>query len=140
MKPWFALILIASPAMAEMPDALELDPTQVAPATLACHFTTECYEAEPCQGTAYDAELQVIPQKSAFTPNTKLTSDAGSVWMSFYPQGSGSWLAEPARFLGFDASATHLITRGPDGAARYTVQMTEGPMVISYLGSCEEAK
>ena len=133
---WLVPILIASPALAGMPGAS--DPAQTAPATRAGHFTTECNEAGPCQETAFDAGLTVSPQGSAFAPNAQLASDAGTIGMALSMPGPAGWLARPARFPGGDPTATHLITRAPDGGARYTVHMTDGPILVSYLGTCEE--
>ncbi len=97
-----------------------------------CTFTTECFETEACTETEFTLNIE---SASEDTDNARITSDAETI--------SGT-IAMPAAdgilFQGSNAAGAHLLTAAPDGAARYSVQYFEGPMVITYHGTCEEAR
>lgn len=111
-----AFALIAAPLAAE---------------DFTCQFTTECYETEPCMESAFEAEVTAV--------------DEGFVFASLGLSGNMNRVAEGAETKAFfgviygdDAAiGTQLLTRAPDGVARYSVQYFEGPMTISYHGTCE---
>lgn len=96
-----------------------------AAAAIECSFTTECFEAEACAATQFDATLDQGAQTAQFvTPSeTILMSQGGSETVRVY--------------VGVTGSAFHILTRGANGIARYTTHIFEGPLAVSYLGECE---
>ncbi|WP_107844274.1 hypothetical protein [Litoreibacter ponti] len=91
-----------------------------------CTFTTECFESEACAETSYEIAIEQDGEA------TKLVSVAETI-----PVSRGG--SDSARvYVGVTDSAFHLLSRNADGNARYTTHMYQGPMVVSYLGTCEE--
>lgn len=100
---------------------------QAAPQTTDCRFTQECIEGEDCTETEYGVQIIADPAREnglvLRTPSEEL-------------QGTGIRKDGPGHVIFPGDTAMHLITSAPDGAARYTIHM-QGPMVISYQGTCE---
>ncbi|MEM1360164.1 MAG: hypothetical protein AAGF94_00405 [Pseudomonadota bacterium] len=99
--------------------------------TVACSFKTQCYEADACD----DAAL-LVKLSAGDTPGTvQMRSPEETVIGT--PGGSDTtsltWIAETE-------TAVHLMSWGADGSARYSLHLTLGPAVVSYLGSCEAEK
>lgn len=100
---------------------------------LVCVFETECFEAEGCSEGAFSARLN--GQAGGLTPEalavvSQFSSDAGDVELL------GTQAGPVLSLSGGGIAARHFLTVS-DGAARYTVHYSAGPMVISYLGRCE---
>lgn len=98
---------------------------------VACTFETQCYEAEACD----DAALRVKLSAGETPGSVQMRSPEETVIGT--PGGSDTtsltWIAETD-------TAIHLMSWGADGSARYTLHLTLGPAVVSYLGSCEAEK
>ena len=105
-------------------------------ATTICRFETECVEAEACAATDYAARI-VRPGERTSGAGT-FSDDAGTVVLTKLPgpdaathfsAGNGEGAYEGAFGMMF-------LTTGEDGTARLTVHFEEGPMAITYLGTC----
>jgi len=86
-----------------------------------CTFTTECFEGDGCYETAFEMTVengQIISDAETI-PVTSTVSDAAEV------------------FVGNSGSAIHVLTRGSDGAARYSTHIYDGMLMLNYLGTCE---
>ena len=94
----------------------------------ACHFTTECFESEPCTDTDFGF---VVNHDDAlgFVIQTDAENIDGLVFDNRFPD-------QTSTLIGATETAYHMLTIAPDGAARYSVQM-QGPVVVSYSGHCE---
>ncbi len=85
-----------------------------------CDFTQECFEAEACSETSFSMEID----------GDQLIMDAETIMVST----SGF---ETARIsVGSSSSAVHVLTRQTGGEARYSTHIFDGPLMVSYLGSC----
>ncbi|WP_143104110.1 hypothetical protein [Poseidonocella sedimentorum] len=94
----------------------------------SCRFETECFESEACAETSFELSL-----------STEITGDAELVTDAETVGGIASRAPETTLFFnGNNENGSHLLTIS-HGAARYSVQYYAGPMVITYLGACEEA-
>ncbi|MEO0390901.1 MAG: hypothetical protein AAF218_08160 [Pseudomonadota bacterium] len=99
-----------------------------------CNFVTECFEDEACTDVEYEPQL---------TGQTGGASDQDMVVEADFesPAGTekmlGVMLSGALSLSGGSFAARHLLTVNADGAARYSVHYADGPMVISYLGTCE---
>jgi hypothetical protein len=93
-----------------------------------CDFERECFEAEACTDSNFSASFITDVESG----HAQLVSDSQTI------EGDVS-LAESGAtyFFAPTASAIHLLTIGTDHTARYTVHMTKGPLVATYLGKCE---
>lgn len=93
---------------------------------IECNFKTECFEGEACIDTAYDISIEENDGATTLVTvaETIPVSLGGSDVMRVY--------------VGVTDSAFHLLSRAADGTARYTNHLFQGPMVVSYLGTCEE--
>ena len=101
---------------------------------LSCRFGIECLEAEGCVAGGLSATLDGRAggmDAQSMTVQAELAFEAGAVEM-LGVMDSGAMSLSGGPF-----EARHLLTRAPDGATRYTVHYTDGPMVVSYLGQCE---
>ncbi len=95
---------------------------------MECTFTTECFDGEACAET--DLEMTVahndhgLPTLETISETLHVTAIAGDgkTHSTLTATGEG---------------AIHMLTRSTGGDARYTVHLTEGPIVISYLGTCK---
>lgn len=86
-----------------------------------CTFTTECFEGDGCYETAFEMTVE----------NGQLISDAETIPVT-------STVSEAAEvFVGNSGSAVHVLTRGSDGAARYSTHIFDGMLMLNYLGTCE---
>lgn len=85
-----------------------------------CVFTSECFESEACSETEFSVVIE----------DGRLTTDAETI-----PVTSGG--SETVNvFVGYTASAFHVLTRETDGGARYSTHIFEGPLMVNYLGTC----
>lgn len=92
-------------------------------AAQTCAFTTECYEAEPCQDTSFAL--------SAALDEAKLITDFGDlVVVGVKSEGSLTTIFATGE------GAEYLLSRNAD-AARFTTHANEGPAAITYIGTCE---
>ncbi|MDQ2088598.1 hypothetical protein [Marimonas arenosa] len=96
------------------------------PATaFPCAFSTECYEADACTGTSFAIEVD-IDGKGISTDYGDLTvvavKETGRL-TTLFATGQG---------------AEYLLSLTPQ-AARFTTHSNEGPLAITYLGTCEGA-
>ncbi|MEM8979213.1 MAG: hypothetical protein AAGD04_07000 [Pseudomonadota bacterium] len=85
-----------------------------------CRFTTECFEGEACSETAFDMTIA----------GDKLITDAETI-----PVSTGGSATKNV-FVGYTASAFHVLTREKEGAARYSTHLFEGLMMVNYMGTC----
>ncbi|MEL6608985.1 MAG: hypothetical protein AAFO93_08745 [Pseudomonadota bacterium] len=92
-------------------------------ASETCTFTTECFESEACAETAFEMSIE----------GDTLITDAETI-----PVTSGG-SATKGVFVGYTASAFHVLTREIDGEARYSTHIFDGMMMVNYLGTCEGA-
>lgn len=95
-------------------------------AAIECNFTKECFEAEACTATLFDIEIDETEGAR------KIVTPAETVPVSL----GGSDLVRI--YVGVTNGAFHLLSRTADGAARYTNHLYQGPMVVSFLGTCKE--
>ncbi len=97
----------------------------------ACTFSVECFEAEACDETAL---------RLALTRNgTPDTVRIGSVAEHFTAQRSVTERgATVLQALG--PTSAQILSVGPDGTARYSLHLTDGPAALTYLGTCEASK
>ncbi|SIT14979.1 hypothetical protein SAMN05421759_12140 [Roseivivax lentus] len=95
-----------------------------------CRFTTECFEAEACAETEFTLDIEMA---EAATQIVQLVTDAETMTGEGQMLDQGGFL-----FQGGNANGAHLLTAAPDGAARYSVHYFEGPMIVTYHGTCEE--
>ena len=111
--------------------ALSLFPTAVLAGNL-CTFTTECFENEASQETAFTMEYRAgLGGANEF----ELVTDAETIAVSVGGSGDVAYLA------GMTESGFHVLTVTREtGAARYTNHVASGPFTVSYLGSCEVSK
>lgn len=110
-----ALMLLGTPAVAQ---------------EAVCSFSLECFESETCAETAFEITLNA---KQADADDFQITTDAETVTGKGRMTEAGGFL-----FQGGNANGAALLTVGAQGAARYSVQYFEGPMVITYHGQCGE--
>jgi len=93
-----------------------------------CAFTQECLEGEACADTTFEMSIEHADD-IPFVMRTMSENIGGYVFDNGAPDASSTLMAQTK-------TATHLLTIQTDSAARYTVHM-QGPMAITYLGSCE---
>lgn len=94
-----------------------------------CTFTTECFEQEACQDTQFQLEFRASSDGSS---ELELVTDAETVGVSVGGSGQVAYLA------GLTPSGFHVLTVTREtGAARYTNHIGDGPLVASYIGTCE---
>jgi len=117
------------PAAVILPLALLPGPAAATEALSLCRFGTECVEAEPCADTAYT--LRVVPGDGDMTATLEDQSGSVPASLGVTPDGATWALARGGGVL-------RLLSVAPDGAARYTLHFTAAPMVLSYLGRCED--
>jgi len=84
-----------------------------------CTFTTECFEGDGCYETDFSMEVT----------ESQFVTDAETIIAAPLPL--------PQTVMGLTPTSVHIVTRSEDGSARYTTHMIDGPMMISYLGTCE---
>lgn len=96
----------------------------------ACDFTFECFEAEACTETEYTPSLTGEIGTDGMLVEAEFESPSETVALLGVASDGALSL------VGGSFSARHLLTITADGAARYTVHYADGPMVISYLGTC----
>ena len=114
------LVLPAMVLLAAAP-ALALD--------TACRFTVECYEAEACD--AADFTLRLRPGDAPDTVRLGGPVDEFTGAVNEAESGARVVIAR-------SPSSVQLLTLGPDGTARYTLHLTDGPAIVSYHGTCED--
>ena len=143
-KIWIALFICAGVAAAGQnfssrgPGGLDgMSSLEEAPfrkdLAVSCRFETECFEAEGCAETAFEARLTGLA--GGLTPDalavvSKFSADAGEVELL------GTQAGDILSLSGGNIAARHFLTLSR-GEARYTVHFSEGPMVVSYLGQCQ---
>jgi hypothetical protein len=95
----------------------------------ACHLTTECFEDEPCDEA--DFVLRIRP--GAENMSVRLGSPADEVMGQLGVAQSGATI-----ILARGPSSLQILTIGPGDTARYTLHLTDGPAMVSYIGTCED--
>jgi len=101
---------------------------------IACRFTWECVENEPCTETEFTPDITGTAggaSADALTVQSQMVSDAETVDMT------GTKQVKALSLTGGGFDARHLLSIATDGASRYTVHYADGPIVISYLGTCK---
>ncbi|QGX98571.1 hypothetical protein EI983_09890 [Roseovarius faecimaris] len=90
-----------------------------------CLFDTECYEAEGCAASNFDIDVSTEDKtlSAAFGDLTILAIKRSESLVTLFATGGG---------------AEYMLSATPE-AARLSVQMNQGPLVLSYLGICEGA-
>ncbi|MCO4848533.1 MAG: hypothetical protein KC448_11240 [Yoonia sp.] len=133
------LVLLPMSAQAEM-------------TTVACSFTTECMDSEPCQATSYDLSFPRDNAPQLFALDAPLSaSNPQNVWDlapgQFYTEVtdiSGTFKAVPiwaTTYFGFNSfsdDATQRLLSVKDGLAYYSIHMLEEEISMSYRGVCTE--
>ncbi len=106
-------------------------PAPVLAAGLDCSFTTECFETEACSDTDYTFSLARTTDTDALwqmtTPSETLPA------MPYRPEGAGLVIV-----TGEGAGAAHITALSDDGKARYVTMLHDGPMLVTYHGTCVE--
>lgn len=123
--PLFASDDMAAPS-ANRPGILDLD--------LSCGFDFECLETEACADTTFTTQLKGQAEGilgGDMAVQGEMISDAGDTILLGARSGDAMSLA------GGTFEARHLLTIAANGAARYTLHYSDGPMVISYTGTCQ---
>ena len=123
--PWRAACIALGCATAAT--AATTATAQTAPQTTSCRFTLECIEGEPCAETDYAVQILADPARE----NGLILSTSSEEL-----NGTGIRKNGPGHVIFPGDTAMHLITSAANGDARYTIHM-QGPMVISYQGTCE---
>ena len=106
--------------------------------SIECLFVTECFETENCAETAYSARVSYripIGVVDGIDSRAKWNDDASEHRMSFFqgPDFSrGSWSDVEGKEWG-------RLLLNAQGDARYVYMSGNGPMVITYHGTCEAA-
>ncbi|MGS4945646.1 hypothetical protein ACVDG3_09215 [Meridianimarinicoccus sp. RP-17] len=95
----------------------------------ACHFTTECFENEPCDEADFVLRIRPGPEEMS----VRLGGPADEVTGELGVAQSGATLV-----LARGPSSVQILTIGPDESARYTLHLTDGPAMVSYIGTCED--
>ena len=100
-------------------------PTPLLAEGFDCSFNTECFEAEACAEANFTASVDVESEK--------ITTEFGDLTIVAVKQETRTMT-----LFATGAGAEYLLSVTPQ-AARLTTHANEGPMVISYLGTCEGA-
>lgn len=97
-----------------------------------CNYTIECFEAEGCQETAYEITLDVADDYATAT----LSSVSGDLETTAYNAQGLSYYAGYANY------AMHMVSVFQGGESRYSFQTAASGtlMVVTYLGTCEQAQ
>ena len=88
-----------------------------------CTFTTECFEAEPCQDTNFSLSAQL--------GEAKLVTDFGDLTVVGVKSE-----APLTTVFATGEGAEYLLSRTAN-AARFTAHSNDGPTSITYIGTCE---
>ncbi len=91
---------------------------------MTCDFTTECYETDGCSETSFTMDVDI--------PLQTVTTDFGDLDVVAVKSSAGTFV-----MFATGDGAEYMLTTNDDGA-RFTTHLTDGPAVISYLGSCED--
>lgn len=95
----------------------------------ACHFTVECFEDEPCDEADF-----ILRIRSGLEPmSVRLGGPVDDITGELSVAQSGATL-----ILARSPSSLQILTIGPDDTARYTLHLTDGPAMVSYIGTCED--
>ena len=100
---------------------------------LQCAFVTECFEGDGCSDTAFDAQLTGKSgglAADAMVALVKMSSVSGDVELL------GTASNDRISLTGGPLEARHMVTLSGQNA-RYTVHYVDGPMAITYLGTCQ---
>lgn len=92
-----------------------------------CRFVNECFEGEACDATDFELSVTSDPENPQ---GLLVITDSETL------KGSGLRTGQTARVVFFGDSGMHVISVQSDAQARYTVHL-EGPLVITYQGTCE---
>jgi len=100
---------------------------------LACRFTIECFDTEGCSDTQFDTSL--TGHAGGKTPENMIAiaefvTDAETLPMVGARDNGALQLAHRTE------AAHHMITVATTGDTRYSVHLSDGPMMISYAGIC----
>ena len=100
-----------------------------AQAASLCSFTTECYENEACQPSAFELTFRA----GTGGPNEmELVTDAETIGVAV----GGN--AQFAHLAGMTKTGFYVLTlASADGTARFTTHLSDGPQSITSLGTCE---
>lgn len=115
--------------------ALTAFASPIAAFPLSCIFVSECMLGEACEETSFSASVSADGDAGG-----KLFLTTGAETL----KGSNIQNEGPAHLFFVGKTAVHLITvdlaeDGQNDAAHYTVHM-QGPMTISYSGTCQGDK
>jgi hypothetical protein len=96
--------------------------------SIACHFATECIEAEPCAATDYAFDIETEGMRATLlTPSGDIEARLGLT-----PEGA-------TVLVGITSGGVHLLTLMDEaGTARYTAHLAGAGMALTYLGTCKE--
>jgi len=134
------LVALALPSdtLAEEAHAAEQLTIETAPVKakvdLTCNFEIECFETENCVETGFSTQLTGVSGGMAadnMIVDATLQSDAASTPMLGL-QSAGSYALSGGTF-----DARHFLTIAATGGARYGVHLADGPIAITYHGTCE---
>ena len=122
----------ALPAFAQSDLAFDDAPVQ-GDVALSCAFVTECFEGEGCSDTTFEVQLTGKTgglSADALVAVVKMASVSGDVELL------GTASNDRLSLTGGPLEARHMLTLSGE-AARYTVHYVDGPMAITYLGTCQ---
>jgi hypothetical protein len=95
----------------------------------ACHFTVECFEDEPCDEADFVLRIRPGPEPMSVRLGGPVDRITGELSVA----DSGATLV-----LARSPSSLQILTIGVDESARYTLHLTDGPAMVSYIGTCED--
>lgn len=93
-------------------------------AAFECTFTTECFETDSCSDTQFSMDVDV--------PLQTVTTDFGDLGVVAVQSKDGNFIL----FASGDGAEYMLTTN--EGGARLSTHLTDGPMVVTYHGRCED--
>ncbi|WP_299686552.1 hypothetical protein [uncultured Tateyamaria sp.] len=116
---------------------------------IACSFTVECVDTEPCGETDYEISAVYMPDPSGKrfraanpteTPPDAFTVEVSDVAGDFKaaPITAGGFGHPMTGFVAFNAQATQRLLTIAEGKGRYSIHMRAQGMSLYYEGTCVE--
>ena len=106
---------------------------------ITCEYTVECFEQEACQPTDFTIDISHgdLDTLEDVTQGQAVLRDVAGTQGAHYVATEDFTVIEN-RATGDDTLFRIVI--GPEGASRYQVMILEGPLSVTYHGSCTESE